>query len=128
MIGASRTGPAATVEPVTVPAPSSSAVRPPVLDRLSRRSARLIALEGEDHYVRVHTDAGSELVLMRLADAIAETAPVEGLQVHRSWWVARDAVQRIERNSRTLRLSLDNGITAPVARNHAARVRAEFGS
>jgi hypothetical protein len=27
-----------------------------------RRTARLIALEAEDHYVRVHTDAGSELL------------------------------------------------------------------
>jgi hypothetical protein len=39
-----------------------------------RRAARLIALEAEDHYVRVHTDSGSELVPMRFSEAIEELA------------------------------------------------------
>ena len=52
-------------------------------------AAELYAIESEDHYLRVHTSAGQELILMRLADAVRELAGVEGLQTHRSWWVAR---------------------------------------
>jgi hypothetical protein len=39
-----------------------------------RRAAGLIAVEAEDHYLRVHTDAGSELITARFADAVAELA------------------------------------------------------
>ena len=53
-----------------------------------------IALQGEDHYVRIHTALGSELVLMRLGDAIQELDGLEGERVHRSWWVARRAVDQ----------------------------------
>ena len=45
-------------------------------------------LSMQDHYVDIVTDKGSKLVLLRLADAIAETEPVPGLQIHRSHWVA----------------------------------------
>jgi DNA-binding LytR/AlgR family response regulator len=56
---------------------------------------------------------------MRLSDAIAELDGVEGLQVHRSWWVARDAVDEVKRDGRNLRLRLSNGVEAPVSRNRA---------
>ncbi len=79
----------------------------------------LIALEMEDHYLRVHTALGSELVLLRMRDALGELDGLDGAQVHRSWWVARGAVQRVERDGRNLRLVLTGGITAPVARNMA---------
>ncbi|MBY6127669.1 LytTR family transcriptional regulator DNA-binding domain-containing protein [Qipengyuania aquimaris] len=83
----------------------------------------LLALEMEDHYVRAHTRLGSGLVLMRLGDAIAELHGIDGLQVHRSWWVARDAVEEVRREGRNLRLSLANGLEAPVSRNRAGELR-----
>ncbi|EDL49476.1 LytTR family DNA-binding domain-containing protein [Erythrobacter sp. SD-21] len=76
----------------------------------------LLALEMEDHYVRAHTALGSELVLLRLRDAVEELEAVEGLQVHRSWWVARGAVDDIRREGRNVRLVLANGLEAPVSR------------
>lgn len=76
----------------------------------------LVALEMEDHYVRAHTMLGSELVLMRLSDAMAELDGLEGAQVHRSWWVARGGVLDVKREGRNVRLVLDNGIEAPVSR------------
>ncbi|WP_061921768.1 LytTR family DNA-binding domain-containing protein [Altererythrobacter epoxidivorans] len=80
----------------------------------------LIALEMEDHYVRAHTPLGSELILMRMRDAVAELGGIEGMQVHRSWWVARGAVEDVEREGRNVRLVLGNGITAPVSRAKVA--------
>ncbi|MCS6759234.1 MAG: hypothetical protein MO852_09705 [Candidatus Devosia euplotis] len=40
---------------------------------------RLLHMAVADHYVDVGTDRGHELVLMRLSDAIVETAPAPGL-------------------------------------------------
>ena len=87
------------------------------LDRLPPAlGSDLLALEMEDHYVRAHTPLGSELILLRMRDAVAELDGIEGLQVHRSWWVARDAVEDVRRDGRNIRLVLGNGIEAPVAR------------
>ena len=84
----------------------------------------VLALEMEDHYVRVHTTAGSTLVLMRMGDAVAELARVDGLRVHRSWWAARSAVQEVARTGRTVLLRLSNGLEVPVARDRVAELRA----
>jgi len=43
--------------------------------------------------------------------------------VHRSWWVAADAVTGAERDGRNWRLRLSNGLLVPVARNSVAAVR-----
>jgi DNA-binding LytR/AlgR family response regulator len=67
---------------------------PKFLERLplKLRGAEVWAVEAEDHYLRLHTSKGQDLILMRLADAVAELEGIEGAQVHRSWWVARDAI------------------------------------
>ena len=83
----------------------------------------LLALEMEDHYVRAHTALGSELVLMRMRDAVAELDGLEGEQVHRSWWVAKGAVADVRRDGRNIRLVLDGGLEAPVARGNVAALR-----
>jgi hypothetical protein len=97
--------------------------------RLARRisaglGADVVALQAEDHYVRVHTQSGSELLLMRLSDAIAELDGLPGLRVHRSWWVASEAIVGREEKGRNLRLRLRDGLLAPVARKAAADVKA----
>ncbi|GAA4641698.1 LytTR family DNA-binding domain-containing protein [Pontixanthobacter gangjinensis] len=83
----------------------------------------LIALEMEDHYVRAHTALGSELVLLRLRDAVAELGGLDGQQVHRSWWVARGAVADVKRERRNVRLVLDGGLEAPVSRANVAQLK-----
>ena len=76
----------------------------------------ILAVSVEDHYVRVIAEDQSHLVLMPLRDAIALLPPDEGMQVHRSWWVARSAVCAHHRKGRDLRLSLSNGMDVPVSR------------
>lgn len=109
---------AAPPEPTAPPTPN------PLLDQLpAELGSTIIALEMEDHYVRVHTALGSALVLMRLRDAMALVTEIEGMQVHRSWWVARGAVEDVLRDGRNIRLKLARGIEAPVARAHVASLR-----
>ncbi len=86
----------------------------------------ILALQMEDHYVRVHTAKGSGLVLIPLRQAVHELAATgpAGLKVHRSWWVARHAVAGFGRDGRNVRLRLSNGLEVPVARTSVAAVRA----
>lgn len=106
-------------------APPRPARMPDFLDRIPDRLGRdLLALEMEDHYLRVHTAAGSDLILMRLRDAVAELAAIDGLQVHRSYWVAGAAVREVERTpDGRMVLVLCNGLRVPVSRSYAAAVR-----
>jgi hypothetical protein len=84
--------------------------------RTALAKSQPVALEAEDHYVRVHEMHGSKLVLKRLSDAMAEVSNVEGLQVHRGWWVASAAVAGtfVQNGKRWVRLV--NGMTIPVSR------------
>jgi hypothetical protein len=106
------------------PAPAYAPPPNPLLDQLpAELGSAIIALEMEDHYVRVHTALGSALVLMRMRDATALLGDLEGMQVHRSWWVARGAVEDVLRDGRNVRLVLARGIEAPVARAQVAVLR-----
>lgn len=80
------------------------------------RSAELYAVSSEGHYLRVHTDKGSTLILMRISDAVKELAQADGLQVHRSWWVAKDGVEETKNAKGRRSLVLKNGEIAPVSR------------
>ncbi len=102
------------------PAPLSADPR----DRLPSRLGRtVLCLQMEDHYVRVHTQEGSALVLMSLSQAIAGLADLDGQQTHRSWWVARAAVAGVIEDGRNTRLRLQRGLEAPVSRARVARLR-----
>ena len=76
----------------------------------------ILALEAEDHYVRVHTLHGSALILMRLADAAALIDPRLGLRVHRSWWVAKDGVRALEGTHGRAVARLVDGTAVPISR------------
>jgi hypothetical protein len=83
----------------------------------------VLALQMEDHYVRAHRPNGSDLIHMPLGRAIGRVE-VEGLQTHRSWWVARHAVVSVEGSARSMRLHLSNGLVAPVARSAVIHLKA----
>lgn len=102
----------------------SSSATPRLYARLSPRfEGDILALESEDHYVRVHGMRQSELLLLRLRDAIAEMDDSLGEQTHRSWWVARDAVSEITGTGRNREIRLVNGTSAPVARDSVERLQ-----
>ncbi|MGZ9100904.1 MAG: LytTR family DNA-binding domain-containing protein [Brevundimonas sp.] len=95
------------------------------LDRLpfKLRGSVIRAVQSEDHYLRIHTDRGSDLILMRLSDALAELEGLEGAQTHRSWWVAKDAVRGVSRGDGRATLTLEGGLEAPVSRRYAKALR-----
>jgi hypothetical protein len=107
---------------------SETVVAPPpprFLERLpvKLRGAEVWAVESEDHYLRLHTSKGQDLILMRLSDALEELAGIEGAQVHRSWWVARNAIVDARRGDGRATLTLKDGSQVPVSRTYARRLR-----
>ena len=95
------------------------------LDRLppKLRGGELWAVEAQDHYLRLHTSRGQDLILMRLSDAVAELEGIEGAQTHRSWWVAKAAVEDARRGDGRATLTLKNGVEVPVSRAYAKALR-----
>jgi hypothetical protein len=113
-------------DPVETHAAAKDAPPPKFLERLPAKlaGATLWAVEAEDHYLRLHTSLGQDLILMRLGDAIGELEGIEGARTHRSWWVAKAAVQRVERDDGRATLVLVDGAEAPVSRAYAKILRA----
>lgn len=89
-----------------------------VMLRLPNELGReILALQAEDHYVRIYTARGDTLVLGSLSDAIrdVEASGFQGQRTHRSWWVANRAVAATDQRGRLLVLRLTNGINVPVS-------------
>lgn len=117
--------PAGTSPLAPEPAAATVAGPAPFLRRLPPRlGTDLLAIATEDHYLRVTTALGSDLILLRLSDALAELDPAFGKQVHRSHWVARRAVAAVERDGHRTILRLVNGAEIPVSRTYLPALRA----
>ena len=115
----------ARIETRTVIAPPLPEAEAVFRRRLSarRRAARLIAVEAHDHYLKVHTDTGAEMITLRFVDALAELDKAHGWRVHRSWWVAADAVEAVRWRRGGGEARLIGGLTAPVSRTYAPVLR-----
>lgn len=96
----------------------------PFFERLNPDTGRaLLTVQAQDHYVEVTTTRGRELVLIRLSDAENELAALDGMRVHRSWWVTRGAVDTLKRANGRLVIRTTDGRTIPVSRGNEKAVR-----
>ncbi|PCJ49589.1 MAG: hypothetical protein COA74_05385 [Gammaproteobacteria bacterium] len=83
----------------------------------------LLCLEMDDHYIKVHTDKGQHLLLMRMKDAIKELEGHKGLQTHRSWWVSEKAINGSIKEGRKVTLNLKKNIIVPVSRTYLPELK-----
>ena len=90
---------------------------------VAMRNSTLIALQAEDHYVRVYTAAGNDLVLLRFGDALNSVGDRPGFRLHRSWWVAEAAIQSARFRDGRGDVSLAGDITAPLSRTYVGALR-----
>lgn len=99
----------------------------PTVALLRRRPEQLKGeirfMQMEDHYLRVHTEYGSELVLHRMSDAVEDLADTDGQQVHKSWWVARAAVDKIHNVNRKRSIVAFDGTIIPIGRSFEKSLR-----
>lgn len=84
---------------------------------LDKRGA-IISLSVQDHYVEVATSKGLSLVLIRLGDAISEANGIDGMQVHRSHWIATKQVVSAKRVGDRGVLQMHDGREIPVSRSY----------
>ena len=118
--------------PQAIAASEAPAVQPPSL--LAQRAglpdlAAVLMVAAEDHYLRLVLADGRgnyqrPLLLFRLSDALPELAAFEGLQVHRSAWVARRHVVSARRDGRRWLLVLADGTSQAVSETFLPAVRA----
>jgi hypothetical protein len=121
----------ATAAPESPQPPSATlpaATEPPasaLLDRLPARLGRdIVRLESQQHYLRVVTTRGEHLLLHGLAPAVAELAQrgIDGMQIHRSVWVAWAHVERLDLRPSALAAVLRDGQRVPIGRRRAREV------
>lgn len=89
------------------------------------KKAQIYAINAEDHYLRVHTSVGETMILMRLYDAIKELEGIEGSQTHRSWWVAKEAINDVVKGDGRVNFRLKNDELAPVSRSFQSALKAQ---
>jgi hypothetical protein len=82
----------------------------------------ILAISVRDHYVDVQTGKGQASLLLRFSDAMAEVDPAAGVQVHRSHWVAWEAIEAVEREGVKIYLKLKHGARVPVSKNHRGKL------
>lgn len=83
---------------------------------------RLLCLEMQDHYLVVHSTSGTTMILCRMEDAARELEGI-GRRVHRSWWVATEAIAGIEREGQRILLRLSDDRRVPVGRSYQPKLR-----
>ncbi|MTI16631.1 LytTR family transcriptional regulator [Rhodobacteraceae bacterium RKSG542] len=105
------------------PTPESQALLPLLAPPLQ---GDLIQMEAQEHYVRIVTTEETRMVLARFADYVKLIPEDVGLQIHRSQWVARSAVECCFQEGANMRVLLTNGSTVPVSRRYTDIVTSTF--
>ncbi|RVU80801.1 LytTR family transcriptional regulator [Leucothrix sargassi] len=85
---------------------------------------RVYCMEAQEHYIAICAEAGDRMVLHRFSDAVKQLPKTLGLQVHRSHWVALDAVEEVIISGQTMKLQMANGKQVPVSRTFRTAVEA----
>lgn len=95
------------------------AAQPPI-------EGELLAIEAQEHYVKVKATGQGGMALYRFGDAVRELGRYPGMQIHRSHWVADIAVQALIGKRGTMKLELTSGEILPISRRYEQDVEARY--
>jgi len=103
---------------------------PRFLDHISETTGldEIYAIKAEQHYIRIYTREQNHMILYRFSDAVAEIDKDIGMQVHRSFWVRKDAIDRIESEKKKMFVRLISDLQVPVSQPYYALVKQAFES
>ncbi len=90
----------------------------------AEKRGAILRMSAADHYVEFFTERGSHLRRMTMKAAMEKADTAEGIQVHRSHWVAYSAMQALERDGERRFLTLRDGSRVPVSRRKVRALRA----
>lgn len=125
LFGASDPHPAPPAAPPPAPGPQPVAL----LSRLPAElhAGEILSISMQDHYAEVTTTKGAALILMRLADAMDLLEGCPGLRIHRSHWVALEAVEGVDKAGRRTEVVLSDGRRLPVGATYLNAVQTALG-
>jgi hypothetical protein len=99
----------------------------PLIKALSNRYRESpLRVQAQEHYIKVSTCLGTELILYQFGQALEDLKNATGLQVHRSYWVARDNIVGWTRQKNNIQLELKYGEPVPVSRRFEQAIREQF--
>jgi len=103
---------------------ASAVARPRLYMRLPEAGEQwIVRITVQDHYVEVRlSDGGAHRLLMRFKDAVREMDDADGFCVHRSHWVARDAVQSAVKDGPKEFVVMTTGDRIPISKTYRANV------
>ena len=81
-------------------------------------------LRGQEHFVLIQTKEGTTRLRGRLSDLVQQTDESDGVLAHRSYWIARKAISRLETESGCDSILTEHGERLKVAQPRRAEVRA----
>lgn len=80
-------------------------------------------VSADDHHLQVWTDQGDSKLRLRFGDALEELTDFDGTRIHRSHWVAFNAIQAVEPDGRRHIVKLSCGTRLPVSQNGLRALR-----
>ncbi|WP_147450636.1 LytTR family DNA-binding domain-containing protein [Rhodophyticola porphyridii] len=83
----------------------------------------VVSLTSEQHYLHVATTRGRTFILFPLKRAMSALSGKEGVQIHRSHWVALPHVKGLVRDAETVSVLLSTGEKRPVSRRNQTEVK-----
>ncbi|MGB1361380.1 MAG: LytTR family DNA-binding domain-containing protein [Alphaproteobacteria bacterium] len=103
--------------------PKNKTVAPIMLNIPMPKRGQLWALQAQDHYVNIITSKGSHLIYIKFNEALKQTGNIDGIQISRSYWVAKNGLQDIIKQSGKNICILKDGTKIPIAKNHLDNIK-----
>lgn len=86
------------------------------------RQHEVLRVSAQDHYLEIVCLDQKFMLRGRMKDAMSALARYEGVQIHRSHWVAKQHVKQVHSCGRDTKLLLNDGTELPVARSRSQRI------
>ena len=83
----------------------------------------ILRASADRHQTLIFTEGGSVRVRMRFSDVVEELADMPGARIHRSHWLAYDAISQVQPDGRRFLATLGCGAQVPVSQNGAEALR-----
>ena len=89
----------------------------------SQKRGEIYHISAADHYVEIFTGNGHHMHRITMKAAVEKTSPDTGLRVHRSHWVAYNAMLSMEKSGGRHILTLRSGAKVPVSPKQVPEVQ-----
>lgn len=87
----------------------------------------IIRMHAQDHYVEVVTTDGRALLTEQFGDCMEKLKQLDGIQCHRSHWIALTHVKDLTRSGSAYICIMSNGDEIPISRRRYSELKSRMG-